>query len=52
MANWVAESPADFVFAVKMSRYATHIKRLRDLQPSIALFYERIRPLLGLEPYG
>ena len=30
---------------VKMSRYVTHIKRLRDLAPSIELFYERIRPL-------
>jgi len=45
VANWVGGSPPDFRFAVKMSRYATHIKRLRDLPPSIALFYDRIRPL-------
>ena len=45
VANWVRESPPGFVFAVKMSRYATHIRRLRDLPPSIELFYERIRPL-------
>jgi uncharacterized protein YecE (DUF72 family) len=45
VANWVRETPAGFLFAVKMSRYATHIKRLRDLPPSIALFSERIRPL-------
>ena len=52
VANWVAESPPGFLFAVKMSRYATHIKRLRDLAPSIALFYERIRPLLGSPKLG
>ena len=45
VANWVNESPPDFLFTVKMSRYATHIKRLRDLGPSIELFYERIAPL-------
>jgi uncharacterized protein YecE (DUF72 family) len=45
VANWARESPPNFVFAVKMSRYATHIKRLRELPPSIELFYERIRPL-------
>jgi uncharacterized protein YecE (DUF72 family) len=45
VANWVNESPPDFLFTMKMSRYATHIKRLRDLGPSIELFYERIAPL-------
>src|SRR5207247_5983007 len=45
VANWVSETPPGFLFAVKMSRYATHIKRLRDLPPSIELFYSRIRPL-------
>jgi len=52
VANWERESPPGFVFAVKMSRYATHIKRLRDLGPSIALFYERIRPFLGSPKFG
>jgi uncharacterized protein YecE (DUF72 family) len=45
VANWVRETPSEFVFAVKMSRYVTHVKRLRDLPPSIELFYSRIRPL-------
>ena len=45
VANWVRESPPNFLFAVKMSRYATHIRRLRELAPSIELFYDRIRPL-------
>jgi uncharacterized protein YecE (DUF72 family) len=52
VANWVRESPPGFLFSVKMSRYATHIKRLRDLRPSIALFYERIRPFLGSAKFG
>jgi uncharacterized protein YecE (DUF72 family) len=52
VANWVRESPTGFLFAVKMSRYATHIKRLRDLAPSIALFYERIAPLAGSPKLG
>ena len=50
--NWIRESPPDFVFAVKMSRYATHIKRLRDLGPSIELFYERLGPMLGSPKFG
>jgi uncharacterized protein YecE (DUF72 family) len=52
VANWVRESPPGFLFTVKMSRYATHIKRLRDLAPSIALFYERIRPLAASPKLG
>jgi uncharacterized protein YecE (DUF72 family) len=52
VANWVRESPPGFLFAVKMSRYVTHIKRLRDLPPSIELFYSRIRPLLGSPKFG
>jgi uncharacterized protein YecE (DUF72 family) len=52
VANWVAETPPDFLFAVKMSRYVTHIKRLRDPAPSIELFYSRIRPLAESRKLG
>jgi uncharacterized protein YecE (DUF72 family) len=52
VANWARESPAGFLFAVKMSRYVTHIKRLRDLPPSLELFYSRIRPLVGSPKLG
>jgi uncharacterized protein YecE (DUF72 family) len=45
VANWVRETPPAFLFAVKMSRYVTHVKRLRDLPPSIELFNSRIGPL-------
>ena len=52
VANWVRESPSGFLFAVKMSRYVTHIKRLRELPPSLELFYSRIRPLAGSPKLG
>ena len=45
VANWVAESPPDFLFAVKASRYLTHVKRLTDLGEGVERFYERIEPL-------
>lgn len=37
-ARWRTQVPQDFVFAVKMSRYLTHIKRLRDPQEPVSLF--------------
>jgi uncharacterized protein YecE (DUF72 family) len=52
VAKWVATSPAEFLFAVKMSRYVTHVKRLRDLPASLALFYGRIAPLVRSPKLG
>jgi uncharacterized protein YecE (DUF72 family) len=52
VARWVAESPPGFLFAVKMSRYVTHVKRLTELGPSLALFYERIAPLVASPKLG
>jgi uncharacterized protein YecE (DUF72 family) len=43
--GWVEQSPPEFLFAVKSSRYLTHIRRLRDLDGGLARFYERIEPL-------
>src|SRR5215208_50660 len=45
VAKWVERTPRGFVFAVKASRYLTHIKRLTDLGPGAERFYERIEPL-------
>jgi uncharacterized protein YecE (DUF72 family) len=45
VANWVAETPPDFIFAVKASRYLTHIKRLADIEQGIQRFYDAIEPL-------
>jgi uncharacterized protein YecE (DUF72 family) len=44
-AGWRAQTPANFVMAVKASRYLTHLKRLRDPQEPIARLFERAQAL-------
>jgi uncharacterized protein YecE (DUF72 family) len=46
VARWVEQTPADFVFAAKASRYLTHVRRLQDIGQGIARYYERIEPLV------
>ncbi len=49
-AHWRAQVPADEVIAVKVSRYLTHIKRLRDPAEPVARFWSRaegLGPQLG-----
>jgi uncharacterized protein YecE (DUF72 family) len=43
--SWHERSPRNFAFAVKGSRYITHIKRLRDADDSLMLLRSRIRRL-------
>lgn len=43
--HWVAQTPEGFVFAVKASRFLTHVRRLADMGQGVARFYERIEPL-------
>jgi uncharacterized protein YecE (DUF72 family) len=43
---WVEATPGDFMFAVKASRYLTHVKRLRDLEEGVERLYDPLRPLL------
>jgi uncharacterized protein YecE (DUF72 family) len=45
VARWVEETPPDFIFAAKASRYLTHVRRLRDVGQGIERYYERIQPL-------
>jgi uncharacterized protein YecE (DUF72 family) len=45
VAAWADDTPEDFVFTVKASRFLTHMKRLRDLGTPVRRFYERIEPL-------
>jgi uncharacterized protein YecE (DUF72 family) len=52
VTRWVEQTPAGFLFAVKASRYLTHIKRLRDLGPGLERFLERIEPLLESSKLG
>jgi uncharacterized protein YecE (DUF72 family) len=37
--RWREQVPAEFVFAVKGSRYITHMKRLRDVRTALANFF-------------
>jgi uncharacterized protein YecE (DUF72 family) len=46
VARWVEQTPPEFVFAAKASRYLIHMKKLRDLGQGIERFYERIEPLV------
>jgi uncharacterized protein YecE (DUF72 family) len=46
VAGWVERTPPGFEFAVKASRYLTHIKRLVDIREGIARFYEPLQPMI------
>jgi uncharacterized protein YecE (DUF72 family) len=43
--SWAEQVPDGFLFAVKGSRYLTHMRRLRDVGPGLARYWERIEPL-------
>ena len=38
-ADWAAQTPPDFVFAIKGSRYITHMLRLRAIEQPLANFF-------------
>src|SRR3954468_18032859 len=48
---WYDQTPPQFLFALKGSRYITHLKRLRDVETALANFYAsgvlRLREKLG-----
>ena len=50
--GWVEHSPPGFIFAVKASRYLTHIKRLKTLDPYVDRFYEPLGALTKSEKLG
>ena len=52
VAAWVDETPPGFLFAVKASRYLTHVRRLRDLDQGLARFYASIEPLVRSPKLG
>jgi uncharacterized protein YecE (DUF72 family) len=49
---WVEQTPPDFLFAVKASRFLTHMKRLTDMGRGVERFYERIEPLVRSPKLG
>ena len=52
VAAWVDGTPPGFLFAVKASRYLTHVRRLRDLGAGLERFYARLEPLVGTPKLG
>src|SRR5437016_13731251 len=38
-ARWYDETPDDFVFAIKGSRFITHLKQLREVETPLANFF-------------
>jgi uncharacterized protein YecE (DUF72 family) len=56
--RWYSETPDDFVFAMKGSRFITHMKRLRDVKVPLANFFasgllalrEKLGPILWQLP--
>lgn len=52
VTGWVEQTPPDFVFAVKSSRFLTHMKRLTDMEVGVERFYERIEPLVEAGKLG
>jgi uncharacterized protein YecE (DUF72 family) len=46
VAGWVSQTPAGFEFAVKASRYLTHVRRLVDVGEGVKRFYEPLQPMI------
>jgi uncharacterized protein YecE (DUF72 family) len=43
--NWHKQTPKDFLFTVKASRFITHIKKLKDVEEPLEKFFNGIRLL-------
>jgi uncharacterized protein YecE (DUF72 family) len=50
--HWASRTPQAFCFAVKASRYLTHVRRLRGLEEGIPRLDERIEPLRSTSKLG
>jgi uncharacterized protein YecE (DUF72 family) len=50
--RWVEQTPPGFVFAVKASRYLTHVKRLTGIGEGIERFYSGLEPLMAAGRLG
>jgi uncharacterized protein YecE (DUF72 family) len=44
-ADWAARTPSDFIFAVKVSRYLTHVRRLSEPAEPVKRFLDHSRGL-------
>ena len=45
--GWIERTPAEFKFTLKISRYLTHVKRLKEVARYSKTFMERVAPILG-----
>lgn len=52
VARWVHQTPEHFCFAVKSSRYLTHVRRLRDMGQGVQRLYEPLEPLVAAGRLG
>jgi uncharacterized protein YecE (DUF72 family) len=43
--KWYSETPDHFLFTIKMSRYITHIRRLKEIRPSLERFLNNTQGL-------
>jgi uncharacterized protein YecE (DUF72 family) len=50
--GWVSQTPERFTFAAKVSRFVTHVKRLRDVEAHLPLLLDRLEPLVGARKLG
>ena len=50
--GWVAQTPPEFLFAVKASRYLTHVRRLVEIEEGISRFYEPLQPMIAAGRLG
>jgi uncharacterized protein YecE (DUF72 family) len=46
VVHWLKQTPERFVFAVKASRYLTHVRRLSGIADGIRRFYEPLQPMI------
>jgi uncharacterized protein YecE (DUF72 family) len=52
VAAWVTQTPQEFEFAVKASRYLTHVRRLVDVGEGIKRFYAPLEPMIEAARLG
>jgi uncharacterized protein YecE (DUF72 family) len=52
ITGWVERAPDDFVFAVKVSRYLTHIRRLSDIEDGWRRLCELLQPMGEADKLG
>jgi uncharacterized protein YecE (DUF72 family) len=50
--KWVEQTPGDFLFTCKASRYLTHIKRLAGIEQGVGRFYEPLERLRSSRKLG